>query len=144
MWSLSCLKQTDVRILRGINSLFAYITSVCLNIKRTEICVDSFWYRTQLSKLLELLLALRETQKREKERKRDGVPRHWNANVRTRRDCIFVWVCVCLWRGGERVCRVDKFEKEGTCWGKQPHTHSPVHTATADDVMVRFRSPREF
>ncbi len=29
-----------------------------------------------------------------------------------------MWVCVCLWRGGEGVCRVDKFEKEGTCWGK--------------------------
>ncbi len=33
-------------------------------------------------------------------------------------EIVFLCECVCLWRGGEGVCRVDKFEKEGTCWGK--------------------------
>ncbi len=60
-------------------------------------------------------------------------------------EIVFLCECVCVFGGeGRGSAEWTSLRKRGLVEEKQPHTHSPVHTAKADDVMVRFRSPREF
>jgi len=101
--------------------------------------------KTRLSKLLELLLlALRETQKREKEK--ETVFRTIEMQMSEQGEIVFLCECVCvsLDRRGGGSAEWTSLRKRGLVEEKQPHTHSPVHTATADDVTVCFSSPREF